>query len=141
MKITHHSWYCIYGHKNDGDSRSCWICDSNKYERFAQVRSQDRAVIYHNPATGERRTPARADQPVPEIYARQGFERLEIESMVTYEKQAGVVHEATNFYPGNEPGPEERKPYKPTREAIQAVIEDFQAAKASGPFTGFGIDS
>ena len=42
------------------------------------IHTQERAVIFRNPETGEVRTPARADQPMPHQYAVAGFERVEI---------------------------------------------------------------
>jgi hypothetical protein len=94
-------------------------------------------VIYWNPLTGERRTPARADLPMPAVYARQGFERREILNMTEYEKTEGVVHEASSFNSGNEPLPElgsEAPQLAPA--AKEALVRDMADAFASGPFTG-----
>lgn len=105
----------------------------NHYERFANVRAGDRAVVYYNAATGERKTPPRADQAMPAVYARQGFERLEIESMLAWEKQTGLVHEATNFSPGNEPSPDREAPVaQMPRELRESLINDIRDAAATG---------
>jgi hypothetical protein len=101
------------------------------------VHASERAVVYVNPQTGEHRTPARADLPMPEIYARQGFERREILDMSAYEKSQGVVHEASNFNAGNEPVPEADGVVPPLAPAAkEALIRDIAEAFASGPFTG-----
>lgn len=44
------------------------------------IHPRERAVIYRNPATGEIRTPPRADTPMPETYKAAGFERVEIDT-------------------------------------------------------------
>lgn len=74
---------------------------------------------------------------MPSVYAEQGFERHEIMRMTDWEKQTGLVHEATNFNAGNEPPPADPNPApKPSPEVKQALIDDIRAAIASGPFTG-----
>ena len=73
--------------------------------------------------------------PMPERYVEAGFERREIDSMLAWEREAGVVHEATNFSPGNEPMSQEKLP-EPNPEARKAVIDDIVAAVNSGPWTG-----
>jgi hypothetical protein len=73
--------------------------------------------------------------PMPERYVEAGFERREIDSMIAWEKEAGVVHEASNFSPGNEPTTQENLP-QPNPEARKAVIKDITEAIASGPWTG-----
>jgi hypothetical protein len=94
-------------------------------------------VVFYNPATGEHRTPARADTPLSSSYAAAGFERREIMNMTAWEKESGTVHEATNFNPGNEmietPLPEPKK----NPEAMKVLTDDIRAAIASGPWTGF----
>ena len=52
-----------------------------------------------NPRTGEHRTPARADQAMPEVYRRQGYERVEMDThqkLVEFERKTGLVHEASH---------------------------------------------
>ena len=100
------------------------------------MHSSERAVVYYNPATGEHRTPARADVPMPEVYQRQGFERRELLSMLSWEKESGVVHEATNFNAGNEPETDRDVPYKPDPKVVHELAKDIAAANASGPWTG-----
>lgn len=76
---------------------------------------------------------------MPEVYARQGFEREEIFSMSEYERRTGLVHEATNFSPGNEPSPwKEPETPKVSGEYKQAMIDDLREAAASGPWTDDG---
>lgn len=138
MKLTLQSWYCTEacGQRNEASARHCQKCGRNHYERNAQVASSERAVVYLNPATGERKTPPRADQLLPEIYARQGFERHEIMSMTAYEKETGVVHEATNFHPGNElTAFREPEPAKASPELVNRLVNEIRAANQSGPWT------
>ena len=100
MRLTFHAWWCgRCSTKNTG--KVCTNCTQPRFEKHAQVHTQDRAVVYYNPATGEHRTPPRADAPIPQVYANQGFERMEIMSMIDYEKQTGIIHEASNFNSGN----------------------------------------
>jgi hypothetical protein len=136
-RVTKHYWICVCKQFNDASLRRCSTCGNDHYQRNAQVHASERAVVYFNPATGEHRTPPRADQPIPEVYAAQGFERREIDSMIAWEKEAGVVHEATNFHPGNEDTPlDPRDNNKCPPEVKKALIEDMKAAFASGPWTG-----
>ncbi len=136
-KITPIAWWCWRGHKNGPQQRVCTTCGHPHYERHAQVHSTERAVVYVNPATGERRTPARADVPLPDMYRSQGFERQEIMNMSEWERQTGLIHEATNYNSGNGPPPVDPNPApKQSPEAKQALIDDIRAAIASGPFTG-----
>lgn len=130
------AWWCHCGQRNEGNERYCQKCTHDKIERHAQIHTQDRAVVYINPQTGERRTPPRADQPMPESYAAQGFERHEIMSMTKFERDTGLVHEATAYRAGNEPLPDEPHPapHAP-KEVIQGIIDDLRAAHQSGPWT------
>jgi hypothetical protein len=129
-------WYCWRNHKNDGAAKVCTECGVARVEARVQVHQSERAVVYRHPATGEHITPARADQPVPEVYARRGFERHEILRMADWEKQTGVCHEASNFHPGNEPVPDAARPLPGlSRERKESLVEDMRQAFASGPFT------
>lgn len=136
MRATSVSWWCPKGHKNDGSSSLCDTCGHSRREKHAQVHSSERAVVYINPATGERRTPARADVPIPEVYAQQGFERQEIMSMGAWEKQSGLIHEASNFNLGNEPIPEDYRYPKADPKVVHELAVDIAQAAASGPWTG-----
>ncbi len=131
-----HLWWCSSGHKNEGSDRDCRICSNSRIERHAQVHSSERAICYRHPVTGEIRRPARADQPMPEIYAQQGYVREEIMSMTAHERETGSVHEATSFLPGNEPMPQDRfETPKAPKEVINAIIDDWRAANQSGNWT------
>ena len=72
---------------------------------------------------------------MPAVYANQGFERMEIESMVKFEKETGLIHEPTNFNPGNESIPVEPPRLAPGKELIDSLARDIGAAAASGPWT------
>jgi hypothetical protein len=136
-KFTRISFICGHcRHYNRHAGRYCEKCGRDTVERNAQVHASERAVMYVNPATGERRTPARADTPIPAMYARRGFERQEILSMSKFEKETGAVHEASNFLPGNEQA-SLAPPSLPTasKEVTDALVKDFAAAMASGPMT------
>jgi predicted nucleic acid-binding Zn-ribbon protein len=135
VRYTLHYWICWCHHQNGPDLKTCESCGAARFQRNAQVHAGDRAVVFYNPATGEHRTPARADAPMPEVYARQGFERREILSMLQYERETGVVHEASNFLPGNEPGPREPGGPKVTPEARAQLLTDVRDMLASGPLT------
>jgi hypothetical protein len=57
-----------------------------------------------NPRTGERRIPARADLQMPEVYRRQGYERVELDTHQKrndFERKTGLVHEASHFDKGS----------------------------------------
>jgi hypothetical protein len=129
-------WLCGSGHRNGPEAKTCSVCGAPRVERHAAVHASERAVIYRNPATGERRTPPRADQPMPVAYAAQGFVREEIMSMTQYERENNVVHEASNFAPGSEPAPW-REPQAPKLDPVrrEALINDLRDAAASGPWT------
>jgi hypothetical protein len=137
MKFTLTAWWCGCGQKNYPDRRKCINCSANRIERHAQPHVSERAVIYYNPVTGERKTPPRADMDMPARYAEQGFERQEIMSMVAFERETGLIHEPTNFNSGNEDnGNLAVYTPPPNREAKEAAIKDFAEGLASGPLTG-----
>lgn len=70
---------------------------------ITSIHPSERAVVYRNPRTGEIRTPARNDQPMPATYARQGYERHELTSareIKALERQ-GHIHESSNYDEGS----------------------------------------
>jgi hypothetical protein len=137
VRYTLQAWWCGNCRtRNEPLDRNCTKCTLPRVVHSAQVRAADRAVVYWNESTGERRVPARADSPMPTVYADQGFVRREIPSMIAYERETGVVHEASNFTPGNEPveAPRAEAP-KVSTEVMRRLIDDVRAAKASGPWT------
>ena len=137
MRLTLQSWWCWRGHKNDPSDRRCHVCDTPRVEKHAQVHASERAVVYFNPQTGEHRTPPRADMPIPDQYTKDGFERREIMNMTQWEKESGVVHEASTFNSGNNDIPQDTRDEVHTPpEVKQALIDDIRAAIASGPWTG-----
>lgn len=134
-------WICPFGHTNTRNFVACDTCGHTRRERHAQVHTSERAVIYEHPLTGEHKTPPRADQPMPEVYARQGFVRREIMHMSAYERETGLVHEATNFRAGNEPELSMDPVRPPTPPEVRAsLINDVREAIASGPWTDDGAD-
>ena len=80
------------------------------------IHTSERSVIYRNPRTGEIRYPARNDQPVPPVYAKQGYERQELTNSAeikSFERASGRLHEATHWYK-NSPEPERALTDTPT---------------------------
>jgi len=72
--------------------------------RAAAVDAAERCVVWENPHTGEVRYPGRNDVPIPERYARQGFERREmptLSSLRRFENERGVVNEAAHWDRGS----------------------------------------
>lgn len=134
-RFTRVAWWCNCGTRNEGSATDCVKCSRKLHEKYAQIRESERAVVYVNPLTGERRTPARNDEPVPEIYARQGFERQEIMSITRYERETGSIHESTTFNPGNEPVPETIPKASAPKELIKELVDDIRAAHQSGAWT------
>jgi hypothetical protein len=129
--------WCGEWSQGEMESARCTHCGKKWRSRDAGVHSSEKTIVYLNPQTGERRTPARADQPMPEVYRRQGFERVEISSMTSFERETGLVHEASTFGTstadsGFDPVPI-RRPI-PT-ELVKELADDLRAAAASGPWT------
>ena len=128
--------FCDHWNQAHMSEPRCKKCHQRHRSRDAQVHQSERAVVYYNPRTGEHKTPPRADLPMPGIYAAQGFERREIQHMSSWEKEAGVIHEASNYGRGNETrgtSPEPTPSCPP--EVTKALVEDVAAAIASGPMT------
>ena len=65
----------------------------------AETHASEKTVIFRHPQTGEIRTPGRADRPMPEKYAQQGYERVELSArqIPALEKKTGLIHEASNY--------------------------------------------
>lgn len=87
-----------------------WTCDGSGDHKvsggtlLSAIHTSERSVIYRNPKTGEHRTPARADQPIPEVYARQGYVREELRThadVQAFEKSTGLIHERSHYNPGS----------------------------------------
>lgn len=136
-RITLVEWWCWRNHRNDGSVSVCQECGAPRREKHAQVHASERAVVFLDPKTGAHITPARADEPMPDVYRARGYQRHEILSMTHWERQSGAVHEATNFLPGNEPAPSgEFTPPQISKEVKEALVEDMRDAMASGPWTG-----
>ena len=72
--------------------------------RVSAIHTSERSVVYRNPRTGEVRFPARADQAVPAVYARQGFVREELithAQVREFERETGRLHERSHYDPGS----------------------------------------
>jgi len=99
---------------------------------LSSIHPSERSVIYRNPRTGEHRTPARADQAIPEVYAKQGYVREELstpQAVRRFEKETGLIHERSHYDPGSgrgdrdniaEPEPMKKDP-EITRRLVQAL--------------------
>jgi len=141
-RFTLQAWWCGPCGTRNTDHVKCSRCGHPRIERHAQVHASEKAVVYLNPTTGEHRTPPRADMPMPLVYESQGFVRHEIESMTKWERSSGVVHEASNFHPGNEPTPDGSVPRKKApKELIESLAREISSAAASGWTTEPGAKS
>lgn len=74
---------------------------------------------------------------MPESYARQGFERHEILNMTKFEKDTGLIHEATNLTSSSADRVFDYQPPAPKAppELIKSLVNDIRDAAASGPWT------
>jgi len=114
----------------------CSKCGKRWRPRSAGVHSSEKSVVYYNPHTGERRTPPRNDLPLPDVYARQGYERREIQSMVAYEKETGVIHEASNWgrngLAENETQPRDVAPKANKERITRDLVQQLTSARTAG---------
>jgi len=95
------------------------------------IHQSERSVVYRNPKTGEIRYPARADQAIPEVYARQGYERQELstpQAIKDFEKSTGRIHERTHYHANSATAerdlavePEHKKDPEVTRRLVEAL--------------------
>lgn len=72
--------------------------------KIAAIHTSERTVIYRNPRTGEVRYPPTNNQAMPEVYSRQGYERVELDSAAKisrFERETGRVHERSWYDPGS----------------------------------------
>jgi len=70
----------------------------------ALVHSRERTVVYRNPLTGAIRYPGRADAPMPQRYADQGYIVHEFSSaheLSRFERENQVCNERLNYNSGN----------------------------------------
>lgn len=73
------------------------FCPHSQANNLPAIHTE-RAIVWHNPSTGEYRIPGRADRPINPKYKAAGFtERMEITSMSAFEKRTGLIHEASNY--------------------------------------------
>lgn len=136
MRLSTLAWWCgNCSCRNIPENSRCVHCGHLHHERHAQVHASERSVVYFNPATGEHRTPPRNDLPMPVVYKQQGFERREIMNMGQWEKEVGVVHEATSFSAGNEPIPTGVEAPKHDPKVIDDLARIIADGNASGPWT------
>lgn len=71
---------------------------------ISSIHTSERSVVYRNPRTGETRYPPRNDQPMPDVYAKQGYVRQELssaQSIREFERSTGRIHEATHYHKGS----------------------------------------
>jgi hypothetical protein len=72
--------------------------------RVIAAATTERCVVWQNAQTGEVRYPGRNDVPIPERYAKQGFERREMPTLASlrrFENERGVVNEAAHWDRGS----------------------------------------
>ena len=68
--------------------------------RAHTVHPRERAVVWYDPRTGRHATPGRNDVPMPERYARQGYERREFASLHdldTFCKSNNLVNQRAHY--------------------------------------------
>lgn len=101
---------------------------------LASIHPSERTVIYRNPRTGEHRTPARNDMPMPEVYARQGYVREELSThrdVKRFQRETGLVHERSHYDPGS--GRAERdnaaepEPYKRDPDLTHKLVQHLRS--------------
>jgi putative FmdB family regulatory protein len=97
--------------------------------RNESIHTSERPVIFHNPKTGEVRTPATRDQPLHPTYAAQGFVRKEafttFSERDTYEKTTGKLHERTHYDPGSATAERDLAP----KDMNQSNLDRFKAKR------------
>lgn len=101
---TLHYWICNLpcGTRNLPSSLCCTRCSKLHHERYANVRSSERAAIDLSP-DGSISIPGRIDSPLHPKQVALGVQRIEIDSALSgaYSlralEQRGLVHEATNW--------------------------------------------
>lgn len=103
-RFTLQFWVCNLpcGTRNPPEARQCVRCGANHYERYAVVRSAERAMIDVAP-DGTIGIPGRIDTPLHPKQIAAGVRRVEVESATAGQyslkhlEQLGLVHEATNW--------------------------------------------
>jgi len=68
------------------------------------MSASESTVVWENPATGKVSYPGRNDAPMPERYARRGYERRELRTLRevdAFSAAHGVVNEKAHFNSGN----------------------------------------
>lgn len=103
-RYTQQAWWCPppCGTRNLPTDRQCSRCSRNHYERYANVRAGERAVIDISP-NGDIGVPGRADIPLHPKQIAAGVRRVEVESALagqyslSHLEKLGLVHEATNW--------------------------------------------
>lgn len=77
---------------------------TNGTNHHASVRASQRSVVWYNPKTGRHRTPGRNDVPIPDRYAKLGYERKEfttLHDLDAYCKRENLVNEAAHYNKGS----------------------------------------
>ena len=72
--------------------------------RNALVHARERAVVFHNPATGEYRYPGRNDVPMGPRLEKLGYERKELGSLAAlqrHERETGARPEIAHYDTGS----------------------------------------
>lgn len=100
--LTSIAWWCSCGTRNPGDDPTCFCCSRNRVERYANVRSSERAAIDVS-QDGSISVPGRIDRPLHPKQIALGVQRVEIDSATSgrhslaHLERLGLVHEATNW--------------------------------------------
>ena len=77
---------------------------TNGTNHHASVRASERSVVWYNPKTGKHHTPGRNDVPIPDRYAKRGYERKEfttLHDLDTFCKRENLVNEKASYDSGS----------------------------------------
>lgn len=103
-RFTLVSWYCNQpcGTRNRPGDIECSRCGARRFERYAQVREQEKAYVDIDPK-GNISVPGRLDSPLHPKQLAAGVRRVPVDSAISgphslaHLERLGLVHEATNW--------------------------------------------
>ena len=131
-RYTSIAWWCNppCNQRNTFSLTHCARCGTPHYEKYANVRASERAVIDVG-LDGSISVPGRADRPLHPKQIAAGVQRVEIESAITgrhslsHLESLGLVHEATNWNSqgGNMPLVHEDTPNL-TRKSVEQILAE-----------------
>ena len=90
------------------------------------IHARERAVVWQHPVTGEVTYPPQNDVPMPARYAKQGFQRRELNSLKeveAFEREQGVRSEKAWFDSGSGRSFDSQDPFGLPKE-VQQMLDD-----------------